>query len=125
MTTVYEVKEWCLGSLTEMVAEFGAEEAVEMAAEKWLGQSVDPDGRPLFRARSYPVSRGWLIVRESNCGRSGEVPGRDEAIIAAGIPDRVAAEAACEAINDRCSGDDAPWHYKVEADGYDLRTFTP
>lgn len=70
-------------------------------------------------------SGGWIIVRTSNLGNSGEAPGRDERIIADEIPDRVAADNMCEAINDRCSGDDAPWFYKVQAAGYVPKVFRP
>lgn len=58
LRTVRDVKEWCLDSLAKLVAEFGAEDALKMVSEAWLGQAVDPDGRPLFQRRDEPVAGG-------------------------------------------------------------------
>jgi hypothetical protein len=54
--TVREVKQRCIDKLSDLIAEFGVEHALTCYGESLLGQSVDPDGHPLYQRRDYPVT---------------------------------------------------------------------
>lgn len=96
-------------------------EGEERLFKSAIARATDPRPRAAPAQPAEPTS--WLIIRTCNEGLSGKVEGRDEEITARGIPDRIAADLACDAINERCSGDDAPWVWKVEPESYELRVF--
>jgi hypothetical protein len=65
------------------------------------------------------------IIMIDNFGQGGEVPGRDDKVVAHGITDERFADAMCAALVEKFSGDSAPVYFKVVPDDYRLAEFAP
>ena len=67
----------------------------------------------------------WSIVRTDNHDRSGEMPGKDETVVATGFITQEAAILEASNLNDKFSGEDAMWFFKVVDGGYKPAVFEP
>lgn len=67
----------------------------------------------------------WSIVRTDNFGQSGEVPGRDEKIVATGFLTKEAAILEASKLNDKFGGEDSYDYFMVVDGGYKPAVFEP